>query len=106
MLYKKDPRLDTDVIADLATHAALVELTDDWLTVPTNQRSELLEELRGYYESCPACGGRVAYSEDVVESCCGSHSVKTHACRDCGDRLREFDQSRVGARGDIKGMTP
>jgi len=97
---------DAALVADLAVHGALLDVTDDWLSVPTEQRHELLEELRGYFETCPVCDGPVAYSEDVVESCCGSHSVTTVACGACGDRLREFDQARVGAREEIKGMTP
>lgn len=94
------------VITDVATHLAIAEFTDEWTDVPPSQRYEILEELRGYHDHCLACGGPVEFSHDVVESCCGHHEVKTYACADCGQHLREFDQKRVGSSEAIKGMTP
>ena len=92
--------------ADLAVDRALRERTDRWADVPATQRGEMLESLRGFQQSCPACGGPITFDESVVESCCGAHEVKTYACEDCGDRLREFDQARVGDDQSVKGVTP
>lgn len=96
---------ETAIVADIATHLALSERTD-WLDVPDMQRPKVLESLRGFHEDCFVCGGSIHYSEDVVDSCCGQHEVKTFSCEDCGQHLLEFDHARVGAEGDIKGMTP
>lgn len=92
--------------ADLATHEALVELTDDWLDVPVDQRPRILEALRGFQRVCPNCGGEIGFSDDVVESCCGQYRVTTIDCADCGQHLREFDQARVGSEEEIEGLTP
>jgi hypothetical protein len=92
--------------ADVATDRALAEMTDRWREVPPGQRREILESLRGFHERCPLCGGPVALSEEVLESCCGTHQVKTVACEGCERRLREFDQARVGPEHSTKGITP
>ena len=91
---------------DLATDRALAETTDRWREVPPGQRREVLESLRGFHERCPLCGGPVALGEEVLESCCGTHQVKTVACEDCKQRLREFDHARVGPEHSMKGITP
>jgi hypothetical protein len=92
--------------ADVATDHALAETTGRWREVPPSQRREILESLRGFHERCPLCGGPVALREDVLESCCGTHQVKTVACQGCERRLREFDQARVGPEHSMKGITP
>lgn len=97
---------DAALIADVATHVTLTELTDRWMEVPTEQRKRILESLRGFHDDCPDCGGSVTFREDIVDSCCGQHQVKTFACEGCGGHLLEFDQERVGAEEEIKGMTP
>lgn len=92
--------------ADVATDLALAETTDRWREVPPGQRREILESLRGFHEHCPLCGGPVALGEEVLDSCCGTHQVKTVACAGCERRLREFDQARVGPEHSMKGITP
>jgi hypothetical protein len=92
--------------ADVATDRALAETTDRWREVPPSQRREILESLRGFHERCPLCGGPVNLGEEVLESCCGTHQVRTVACEGCGQRLREFDQARVGPEHSMKGITP
>ena len=92
--------------ADVATDRALAEATDRWREVPPGQRREILESLRGFQERCPLCGGAVALGEEVLESCCGTHQVKTVACEGCERRLREFDHARVGPEHSMKGITP
>jgi hypothetical protein len=92
--------------ADLAVDRALRERTDRWDAVPADQRGEMLESLRGFFDACPECGGPVVFDESVVDSCCGRHQVKRFACQACADRLREFDQARVGDDESVKGVTP
>ncbi|MEF8976170.1 MAG: hypothetical protein V5A21_08080 [Halapricum sp.] len=94
------------LVSDVSMHRALAEVADDWLAVPSTQRREILESLRGFNDACPICGGRITLSESVVDSCCGRHEVKTLACEECDRRLQEFDQARVGAESEIKGITP
>jgi len=91
---------------DLATYETLFEYADDWERVPLEQRLDILEWLRGLYDVCPVCGGAVEFSDDVIESCCGQFNVKTIACTDCGERLREFDPTKAGNRQALQGLTP
>jgi hypothetical protein len=92
--------------ADIATDRALTGTTDRWRGVPPGQRREILESLRGFHERCPLCDGPVTLGEETLESCCGTHQVRTVACGGCGRRLREFDQARVGPEHSVKGITP
>jgi len=94
------------LVSDLAVHRALAARTDRWAEVPVAQRREMLAELRGYHDACPVCGGPIRLGEEVVDSCCGRHRVRTVACGACDRRYREFDQARVGAEAATKGMTP
>jgi len=91
---------------DVASFEAVGEYADDWDEVPVEQRADAVEWLRGFYEDCPVCGGGVAFSDDVIESCCGQFQVTTLSCSDCGVHLREFDPAKVGTRGDLKGIVP
>jgi len=45
---------------------------------------------------CPLCGGRVAMTEDTVESCCQSFDVIAVRCLDCSEHFLELDPERVG----------
>jgi hypothetical protein len=92
--------------ADLAADRALRDASERWDSVPVDQRAEILESLRGFLSTCPACGGPLEFDETVVESCCGTHQVKTFACQDCEERLLEFDHERVGEEATMKGVTP
>lgn len=91
---------------DGATFAALDDWTDDWADLPTEQRVDVVEWLRGWYRTCPACGGPVVFREAAVESCCGRFDVTTLSCADCGTHLREFDPAAVGSRETLRGMRP
>jgi len=93
-------------IADVATNEVLAETTDDWVDLPVEQRADTLAWLRGLHPGCPMCDGETRFSDDVIESCCGRFEVTTIACVDCGERLREFDPTKVGNREDLKGITP
>ncbi|MFC4436896.1 MULTISPECIES: hypothetical protein [Natrialbaceae] len=90
--------------ADLATHQALSELTDRWTEVPQGQRIELLEVLRSFHGSCPACGGRITMSEDTIESCCRSYEVLALNCEGCSAPLLEIDPTEIG--GTDGGVEP
>jgi len=95
------------LIADAAAHETLAAWTDRWTgEVSVEQRADIVEWLRGLYDGCPVCDGEVRFSDDVIESCCGQFRVTTVACTACGERLREFDPSKVGTREDLKGITP
>jgi len=93
-------------IADVATYETLAEYAEEWAEVPVEQRMDMLAWLRGLLPCCPVCGGETRFSDDVIESCCGRFNVTTIACVDCGERLREFDPSKVGNREELKGITP
>jgi len=75
---------------DVATHEALLATADDWLSVPLEQRLDVLQSLRAFQESCPTCGGAVVGNQDAVESCCRTFDVVTIACQDCEARLLEL----------------
>lgn len=85
--------------ADLALHRTLDEGADRWSDVPLDQRLSMLESLRAAADSCPACGGELAWSEGTVESCCGTVAVHALRCGDCGDHLLE----RAPGLGDTLG---
>lgn len=90
--------------ADLATNRALSELTDRWTEVPQGQRVELLEVLRSFHGSCPACGGPITMSEDTIDSCCRSYEVLALNCEGCSAPLLEIDPSEIG--GTDGGVEP
>ena len=87
---------------DVASHRALTELTDRWMDVPIEQRVEMLESLRAFHGACPFCGGRIALSEDTVESCCSAYQVRALGCVECGDPLIEFDPEMVEAGKGVR----
>lgn len=86
------------LLGDVATHEALLELTDRWGEVPLEQRLETIERLRASYDACPFCDGPLERSSETVESCCGYHEVIAIACGDCGDRLREVEPDPTSAK--------
>jgi hypothetical protein len=92
--------------ADVATHRGLAALTDRWADVPQGQRVELLEVLRSFHDSCPHCGGRIALSEDTVESCCRSYEVLALNCEACSAPLLEFDPQEIGGGSAGGGFVP
>lgn len=94
------------LVADLATHEVLRERTDRWSEVPLEQRLEILERLRSLHETCPMCGGEIEMDGSVVDSCCRSYEVVTLGCRDCGERLLEFDPEAVDAGEADTGIVP
>ncbi len=78
-------------VADMAAAAVLAERFDEWSTLSTARRSELLGGLRLFVERCPTCDGTVTLGTTVVESCCRQYDVLAATCDDCGARLFEAD---------------
>ncbi|MFC4249264.1 hypothetical protein ACFOZ7_20420 [Natribaculum luteum] len=78
-------------VADAAAAAELPAWDPNWEHYPLALRWELLGMLRLFIEHCPACGGTVALSQDVVESCCRRRDVVAATCVECDARLFEMD---------------
>ncbi|SDY70030.1 hypothetical protein [Halopenitus persicus] len=78
-------------VADTAAATELPKWDADWGRRSLALRAEILGALRLFLEQCPACGGAVVLSQDVVESCCRSRDVVTATCQSCDSRLFELD---------------
>lgn len=76
-------------LADLGAANTLEDRHPDWESLGIRERSQLLNGLRLFVDSCPACGGTPEFGTDTVESCCSTHEVAAVACTDCGARLFE-----------------
>jgi hypothetical protein len=76
-------------VADYGAARALSDRFADWDALPTVARSQLLNGLRLFIDTCPDCGGVPEFGTDTVESCCSTHEVAAVACTDCGARLFE-----------------
>lgn len=95
------------LLADVANHHALDERSDQWMTVPPEQRIGILESLRSFQEQCPVCGGDVAFEDRVVKSCCAEYEVLAFECTDCGERLLELDPTPIDGNEDtLTGCRP
>lgn len=93
------------LVLDLATHDALATRTEEWGSVPVEQRLGILKSLRSFHDTCPSCGGDLAFAEEIVESCCTSHSVVAYSCRGCGSRLLELDPTALEEGAQNKGIS-
>ncbi|MEF8782897.1 MAG: hypothetical protein V5A39_03645 [Haloarculaceae archaeon] len=78
-------------LADLGAANALAGYHPDWDALGLRGQSQLLNGLRLFVDTCPACGGSPEFGTDTVESCCTSHEVAAVSCPDCGARLFESD---------------
>ncbi|UPM43804.1 hypothetical protein [Halocatena salina] len=85
------------LIADVSATAVLAEFDPHWEERSPNQKGQLLNGLRLFLEDCPGDGGAIEYNEEVVESCCQSHSVLAVTCADSGERLVEFPLDEIEA---------
>ncbi|MFC6993587.1 hypothetical protein ACFQH3_18820 [Haladaptatus sp. GCM10025707] len=77
------------LVADIAALSLLRERAANWEDLSLDAQSQLVSGLRIFLDSCPACGGDLSFSEDVVESCCRTMDVVTYDCDACGARLFE-----------------
>lgn len=76
-------------LADLGAARTLERRYDNWDQLSVNARSQLLNGLRLFIDSCPSCGGEPEFGTDTVESCCSTHEVAAVSCGDCDARLFE-----------------
>jgi hypothetical protein len=79
-------------IADMAAAGVLDGRLDGWDAFSAPQRGQVLNGLRVFLDTCPTCGGPVAFGEETVESCCMSVDVVAVTCEACDDRLFEARQ--------------
>ncbi|MFP4627846.1 MAG: hypothetical protein ACLFMX_02530 [Halobacteriales archaeon] len=94
------------LLADLASEAAMRSFADDWLEVPVEHRAKIREALRYLRDTCPACGeGTIIFTDDTVDSCCGTWEVVAAKCDACDVHYNEFDPTELGHKGE-HGMTP
>lgn len=93
------------LMLDLAIHEALADRTEEWETVPKEQRIRMLQSLRSFHETCPLCGGELAFEEEIVESCCTSHAVVAFGCTDCEARILELDPTTLEDGARNKGIS-
>lgn len=97
---------DVAYLADVGSHLALAEVSDDWADVAVEQRLAILKSLRSFHTSCPVCGGPIELSENTVESCCRAYEVLAFRCDDCAEHLLELDPEEVATSGPDTGITP
>ncbi len=76
-------------LADVGAARVLAERADRWGQYTVLERSQLLNGLRLFIDTCPSCGGEPAFGTETVESCCSTHEVAAVACDECGARLFE-----------------
>lgn len=62
-----------------------------WRDVDVVNRSRLLDSLRMFLDTCPACSGPARLGQETVESCCRSIDVVAVTCSDCDSRLFEVE---------------
>jgi hypothetical protein len=83
------------MVADLAAGSVLADRVAAWDDVAPTQRAGIAKALRSFMPECPLCGGRVAMTDDTVESCCQSFDVIAVRCLDCAEHYLELDPERV-----------
>jgi hypothetical protein len=76
-------------LADLGAGEVLAERDPEWAAREVADRGRLLNGLRLFLDTCPACGGVPEFGTETVESCCSTHEVAAVECGDCGARLFE-----------------
>lgn len=82
-------------LADVGAADVLADWSG-WDALDVGQRGELLNGVRLFVETCPTCGGRVVFDEEVARSCCRQYDVAVVACEDCGARLFEAELTDPG----------
>lgn len=76
-------------LADLGAANVLAERHPDWEGLSLAEKSQLLNGMRLFVDTCPECGGVPEFDTETVESCCSTHEVAAVSCQDCGARLFE-----------------
>lgn len=85
------------LVLDAATDTAFREWTDRWDAVPPRQRYRILQSLRSFQDECLFCSGEIAFTDDLIESCCSARQVLSLHCDDCGRRFLEFSTEDTAA---------
>ncbi len=76
-------------LADLGSANVLETRYPAWERLSLQGRSQLLNGLRLFIDTCPECGSAPEFGTDIVESCCSTRQVATVSCPSCGARLFE-----------------
>lgn len=76
-------------LADLGAAQVLERRHPDWGRLGVQERSQLLNGLRLFIETCPTCGGTPEFGIETVTSCCSGRRVAAVSCGNCGTRLFE-----------------
>lgn len=79
-------------LSDLGAANVLADWDRNWGAFSVQQQSQLLNGIRLFVETCPSCGGALAFGTDTVESCCSTREVAAVTCGDCDARLFETYQ--------------
>ncbi|WP_396613336.1 hypothetical protein ACH9L7_17035 (plasmid) [Haloferax sp. S1W] len=77
------------LIADIGASRVLAPRISEWSDYDSETKGAILNGLRMFLETCPTTGGDVHMGEEVVESCCSSHTVLALTCEETGERLFE-----------------
>lgn len=80
------------LIADIAAVPLLRDRTANWDDLAQIEQGQLLAGLRLFVETCPDCGGPLAFSEEQVQSCCRTRDVVSYDCESCDARVMEVEQ--------------
>lgn len=80
------------LIADLAAIPPLRDRTTNWAVLSESAQRQLLAGLRIFLESCPCCGGELAFSTEPIKSCCRTGDILQYACEDCNGMMLEVEQ--------------
>lgn len=81
-------------LADVTAAELLDDALDEWDEMPVGRRGETLAGLRLFLTTCPACGGRLSFAAETVETCCSTRAVAAVSCVDCDARVFETDAGR------------
>lgn len=84
------------LLADLAATPELEARAPRWRTLGAEERSAVLDELRGLLERCPNCDGTLERVEPAPDSSGPNVAGSGTECRSCGSRLVE--QNREARR--------
>ena len=74
--------LHAALLADSAAATLLAGRDSEWESRLPAERGQLLAGLRLFLDTCPVCGGPLAFGKETVESCCRSVDV---VAVDCGE---------------------
>ncbi|MBX0293798.1 hypothetical protein [Haloarcula nitratireducens] len=77
--------------ADVAAARVLEENYDGWERLSVRRRGQVLNGLRLFLDTCPACGGTPTFGTETVQSCCSEYDVAAVACGNCDARLFESE---------------